>query len=333
MRVPPVPQEPLFFHRLLKEKVWGGKRLATMLEASLDFDGPLGETWELSDYPGEETTVRGGPCDGFSLRELMEHHGSALLGESKPSRDGRFPLLVKFIDAGDDLSVQIHPPDGPKSPTGVGKTEAWYVLDAEPGAGVICGLSPDTNRQTFEQEAGDSRVQNHLYTVPVSAGDCIFVPSGMTHAIRTGVILCEVQQTSDVTYRMYDWDRMGLDGKPRETHLSRALDVVDYELGPGRAIRAEFENPGESANVISLAECKYFTLQAVRVNSLVRHEPHGLARVLSVVKGSGSVRTPGSDQEPRTLRFGDVILLPGTLDAIEVHPDEEGLEFLEGIAR
>ena len=221
------PREPLLFRRLLKEKVWGGRRLAPRLGLKLPFAGPLGETWELSDYPGEETTVRGGSWDGASLRTLMQEHGPALLGRSRTTVDGRFPLLVKLIDAGDDLSVQIHPPDGPQSPTGVGKTEAWYVLDAEPGAAVICGLKAGTDPAVFAAHAGDARVRAHLHEVAVSRGDCIFVPAGQTHAIRGGVVLCEIQQTSDVTYRMYDWDRLGLDGKPRALHLKQALEVVN----------------------------------------------------------------------------------------------------------
>jgi len=325
-----VPQEPLFFRRLALEKVWGGRRLARRL--GLDFPGPLGETWELSDYPGQETAVRGGPWDGRSLRELMAAHGDFLLGRSRPTRDGRFPLLVKFIDAARDLSVQIHPPDGPLSPTGVGKTEAWYVLETEPGAEVVCGLAPGTSPEVFAAEAGDSRVRRHLHGVPVQPGDCVFVPAGQTHAIRAGVVLCEVQQTSDVTYRMYDWDRVGLDGKPRETHLEQALAVVDHGLGPGRVIRPDFPPATRGASVAPLVTCPYFHLQLVRVEGPARHAAAGLARVLAVVGGRGELLAPGT--APRPLAFGDVLLLPGGLAAeVEVRPDREGLEILEGIAR
>lgn len=332
--VRPAPREPLLFRRLLKEKVWGGSLLAPRLNLRLPFAGPLGETWELSDYPGEETTVRGGAWDGVSLRQLMEQHASALLGRSRTTVDGRFPLLVKFIDAGDDLSVQIHPPDGPRSPTGVGKTEAWYVLDALPGAKVICGLRPGTTREAFEAEAGDARVRQHLHEVPVRRGDCIFVPAGQTHAIRGGVVLCEMQQTSDVTYRMYDWDRLGLDGKPRATHLKQALEVVDYSLGPGRAVRASF--PEESGLLEApLAACSYFRLALLRADGRGGlRATDGLARACAVTAGSGRLEPVGAPLfAPIPLREGDVALVPGGLAEFRIVGDgPDGLEILEGTA-
>jgi len=318
--------EPLFFHRILKEKVWGGESLSKTLALELPFEGPLGETWELSDYPGEETTVRGGAQDGMSLRALMEQDSASLLGRSRPSADGRFPLLVKFIDAGDDLSVQIHPADGPQSPTGVGKTEAWYILDQEPGSGVICGLKPGTTREVFEVEAGDQRVRNHLAEIEVKRGDCVFVPSGQTHAIRAGVVLCEVQQTSDVTYRMYDWDRLGLDGKPRETHLQQALEVVDYDLAPARPTHAEFDaQPG--LQIQELASCQYFRLSALQVGAEGGNiSTDGLAHTLAVVGGRGRLGN-------RALSYGDTVLVPGSLDQVNLIGNAEApLEILMGVA-
>ncbi|MCP4092049.1 MAG: class I mannose-6-phosphate isomerase [Planctomycetes bacterium] len=327
------PVEPHLFTRLLKEKIWGGTQLSAALDLDLPFDGPLGETWELSDYPGEETVVRGGSMDGVSLRTLMENHQEQILGRSRPSADGRFPLLVKFIDAGDDLSVQIHPPDGPKSPTGVGKTEAWYILDHEPGAVVICGLSEGTSKEVFEQEAGDKRVRNHLAEVEVQRGDCVFVPAGQTHAICAGVVLCEVQQTSDVTYRMYDWDRLGLDGKARDTHLQQALDVVDYEAGVAKATRASFSE-GQDLRSSKLAECDYFRLQALKVGTDGGDlNTNGFAHTLAVVGGAGRFESCDGSFEARELILGDSVLLPGALDKVRlIANDEEGMEILMGVA-
>lgn len=329
---PPAPLEPLFFHRILKEKVWGGRTLARRLGVAPLFSGPLGETWELSDYPGEETRVRGGRCDGLSLRQLMESHAGALLGAARPCADGRFPLLVKLIEAGADLSVQIHPPDGPRSPTGSGKTEAWYVLEAEPGAAVICGLRPGTTRAAFEPDAGGRRVERHLHRVPVRAGDCVFVPAGMTHAIGRGVILCEVQQTCDVTFRIYDWDRPGLDGKPRPLHLREALAVVDYELPPGRALRPRFPAPAGGVSEVELVDCPYFRLAALRVVGAARRGPLDRPRAMAVVGGSGAVLSPEGAFPPRELRFGDTVLLPAALGEVEIRPGPAGLQLLEGSA-
>lgn len=329
-----VPREPLLFRRLLKEKVWGGARLAGMLGLKPPFAGPLGESWELSDYAGEETVVRGGGWNGISLRALMEEHAEALLGRSRPTADGRFPLLVKFLDAGDDLSVQIHPPDGPASPTGVGKTEAWYVLDAQPGARVICGLKPGTKRAAFEAAAGGDGVREFLHEVPVRRGDCVFVPAGQTHAIRGGVVLAEVQQTSDVTFRMYDWGRLGLDGKPRETHLARALAVVDWRLEPGRALRAHYREEGGLQDA-TLAQCPYFRLAALRADARGGLRPtDGLARVWTVTGGSGRVEPVGPHPfAPQPLRFGDVALIPGGLENVRLVGDAAGgVEVLEAAA-
>lgn len=305
-----------------------------MLGLKLPFAGPLGETWELSDHPGEETVVRGGTWNGIGLRALMEDHAEALLGRSRPAAGGRFPLLIKLLDAGDDLSVQIHPPDGPASPTGVGKTEAWYLLDAKPGASVICGLKPGTERAVFEAEAGDARVRRHLFEVPVRRGDCIFVPAGQTHAIRGGVVLCEVQQTSDVTFRMYDWDRVGLDGQPRETHLAQALAVVDWRLEPGAAVRARYREQGGLQDA-ALALCPYFRLSALRADAHGGLRPtDGLARAWTVLAGAGRIEPVGADHfAPVPLRFGDVALIPGGLENVRLVGDgAEGIEVLEGAA-
>ena len=324
----PTPSEPLCFRRIAKEKVWGGRSLAPRLGLEPDFAGPLGETWELSDYPGEETVVRGGALDGVSLRALMEAHAVALLGTSRPDPDGRFPLLVKFIEAADDLSVQVHPPDGPTSPTGVGKTEAWYVLATEPGAKVVCGLREGTDPRTFAEEAGDARVRRHLHELAVRPGDCIFVSAGQTHAIRAGVTLCEVQQTSDVTFRMYDWDRLGLDGKPRETHLQQALAVVDWQRGPGAAVRAP-----DNAAAAPLAECPYFRLELLRPGAGAPLARDGYARTVSVVAGEGALHSPDGAFAPRELRFGDTLLVPAALGAVSLAAaPESDLELLVATA-
>ncbi len=325
--------EPYFFHRILKEKVWGGEVLSQKLGLELPFTGPLGETWELSDYPGEETVVRGGSCDGQSLRALMEKDAATLLGKSRPTRGGRFPLLVKLLDAGDDLSVQIHPPDGPLSPNGVGKTEAWYILHRAPGGKVICGLNPGTSKEVFEQEAGDSRVRAHLAEIEIEAGDCVFVPAGQTHAVRKGVVLCEVQQTSDVTYRMYDWDRLGLDGQPRETHLREALQVVNYDFAPAQPQRAAF-GADDGLQFQELASCDYFRLIAVCAGAEGGPWPtHGYAQTLSVVDGSGFLSSTTNQFPERALQFGDTVLLPGALDEVSLRgTSQQPLKLLVGVA-
>ncbi|TAH36981.1 MAG: mannose-6-phosphate isomerase [Planctomycetota bacterium] len=324
------PLEPLFFERILMEKVWGGTALAERLNARQSLKGKLGESWELSDYPGQVTRVRGGRFDRVPLRTLMEERGHEILGDSRPGAGGRFPLLVKLIEAEESLSVQVHPPDGPSSPTGVGKTEAWYVLDVEEGAELICGLKPGTTRAAFEPEAGDARVERHLQRLQVRPGDCVLVPAGMTHAIGAGITLAEVQQTSDVTFRMYDWDRKKDNGEPlRDLHLADSLRVVDYGLGPGKVVRARFPAEPDTARngsaAADLVDSGYFRLRLLQVGGTAVHRPQGLARVLTVVQGSGAIAG-------RAVAFGDTCLLPGTLDVVEIRSGPAGLELLEGIA-
>jgi len=347
---PSAPKEPLFFKRIAKPTVWGGRRLAQMLGFDADAT-PIGETWELSDYPGMETAVRGGRFDGASLQQLLSEFPDELLGESRPDPNGRFPLLVKFIDADADLSVQIHPPDGELSPNGVGKTEAWYVLDSvrqsagfdetngdvipERHGSVIAGLKAPANRLQLEADAASSKVLQHLQEIEVNAGDCLLIEAGTTHAIRSGVLLCEVQQTSDLTYRMYDWDRGGLDGQPRTTHVAEALAVVNYKAPAPKPIRAEFpavavDAVQPAAQVASLTNCEYFRLHLVRVHAKADHHPHGFARILCVLKGSGVIHSEAGGE--RNLQLGDVVLIPARMGEFAVHPGVDGLELLEAVA-
>jgi mannose-6-phosphate isomerase len=326
--------QPLLFERILVEKVWGGQRLVESLSIELPFSGPLGETWELSDYPGQETNIVNGRYAGKSLRELMEDHGDAILGASKATADGRFPLLVKLLDAGDNLSVQVHPPDGEKSPTGIGKTEAWYILDSAEDATLICGLRPGTEAQQFAVDAPTSKVRDYLVEQNVSAGDCVYIPAGQTHAICAGRVLCEIQQTSDVTYRMYDWDRLGLDGKPRETHLQESLDAIDYDLLPSNPERRELSSPVYDKECVTLCGGEYFTMH------LHRHGEQGAvvanknkAIILVVVSGVGELVATNGEFESMPVKYGDTVLIPACLNGVQVQStSEENFDFIRATA-
>ncbi|HJM39456.1 MAG TPA: type I phosphomannose isomerase catalytic subunit [Planctomycetota bacterium] len=333
MAAPPLPCEPLLFDRIPIGKVWGGRRLEEWFSLSVDSSAPIGETWELSDVSGFETRVRGGGCHGFSLRQLMERHGPAILGRSTAGPNGRFPLLVKFIDAAQDLSVQIHPPDGPKSPTGVGKTEAWFVLRADKDAKVICGLQPGVTPMSFREAMGASGIESLLHHVPVQRGDVLFVPAGQIHAILGGVQLIEIQQTSDITYRVWDWNRPDPSGNMRELHVERALDVMDHYLAPGKAVQAQYRKRFVGADSAPLGNCPYFDLTAVKITGEHTHHLSGFATTVSVVGGAGKIAHPEGKFQEREIQFGDVFLVPGTLDGLKFIPGSEGLELLEGFAR
>ncbi|MBC8369856.1 MAG: class I mannose-6-phosphate isomerase [Planctomycetes bacterium] len=328
------PQHPLLFERILVEKVWGGQRLVNTLNIELPFDGPLGETWELSDYPGKETKISNGDYAGKSLRDLMTDHGAAILGTSQPSADGRFPLLVKLLDSGENLSVQVHPADGDKSPTGIGKTEAWYVLDSDDEASLICGLHPNTDASQFALDAPTSKVRDYLVEQKVSAGDCVYIPAGQIHAICAGTVLVEIQQTSDVTYRLYDWDRLGLDGVPRETHLQESLEVIDFELSPSNPERRELSSPVYDSECAPLCGGEYFTMH------LHRHGEQGAiiakknkAIILTIVSGCGELISLDGQFEPMTIKYGDTVLIPACIKGVQVNStSEENFDFIRSTA-
>ena len=327
------PLEPLLFQRRAQPAVWGGRALAEQLGVASETDEPIGETWELSDLPGAETRVRGGAFDGCLLHELLAERADEILGESRAGRDGRFPLLVKFIEARQDLSVQVHPRDGDLGLTVPGKTEAWYFLpDCTPEARVIAGLKLGAAVEAFARDAASRAVLDHLRETRVHSGDCLLIQAGTPHSIRAGAVLLEVQQSSDVTLRMYDWDRVGLDGQPREIHVDQALQVIDFAASAPEVVRASFppSDPPPLARIAPLASCEFFRLHEVRLTGAADHDPEGFARVLVVVDGSGTVSGPSG--EAKLLRFGDTILLPARLGAAAFEPGPRGLHLIEAVA-
>lgn len=228
---------PLRFRPIPKPRPWGGRALAELYHKPLPPDEPVGESWEVSDRPGDATVVLNGPWAGRDLRALMEAHAEELLGAAAaPNR--RFPLLVKILDAREVLSVQVHPP--PEQAARLGgepKTELWYVTHAAPGARVYAGLKPGVSRADFEQCLRTGRVADCLHTFPVRAGDALFLPSGRLHALGGGLVIFEIQQNSDTTYRVFDWNRTDAQGRPRELHLEAALASIrfdDFAPGPVR---------------------------------------------------------------------------------------------------
>jgi mannose-6-phosphate isomerase len=329
----PAPLEPLLFQRIAKTAVWGGRAMAERLAVEVDPDMPVGETWELSDYPNATTAVRGGSCDGVELQQLLAEHADLLLGESRLDQKGRFPLLVKIIEARKDLSVQVHPPDNALEPGGIGKTEAWYILpESSVEASIIAGLQTGTDPEALARDASQASVLNHLVESRVQGGDCVLIEAGTPHAIRAGTLLVEVQQTSDLTLRMYDWGRVGLDGRPRETHLEQALQVIDYDASAPKIVRATYPSSDLApvARLSALVECEYFRLHEIRLTGDADHNPDGFARVLVVLDGSGTINGPQS--EPRRIGFGDTILLPARMGTATLCPDASGLHLLEAVA-
>ena len=237
------------------ERVWGGRRLETLFGRSLPSETRVGESWEVVDRPEAQSVVSsGGAYRGMTLHDLWSAH-RGLFGERYRGCTGRFPLLIKFLDAAEHLSVQVHPPPEKAAElNGEPKSEMWYVMAAEPGAVVYAGLKSGTTRRDFERALAEGRVAEWLHQLPTRAGDCIYIPSGRVHAIGGGNVILEIQQNSDTTYRVFDWNRLGLDGKPRQLHMKESLESIrfdDYE--------PQFQPKRER-----LVESPYFVVEELR---------------------------------------------------------------------
>lgn len=239
---------PLKFHPVYKEKIWGGDALARLFGRRLP-SNKVGESWEIAAHPHGQSIVSKGPLAGTPLAELLRSSPREIMGRTPLADDGRFPLLVKLLDCNDWLSVQVHPDDEyARTHEGdLGKQESWVVLYAAPGAQIVYGLQPGTTRAEFAAAIADNRVEQYLHKVNVKAGDVFSVPAGTVHALGRGVVVAEIQQNSDTVYRVYDWGRLGADGKPRELHVAKALDVIDFTRAPQLSPRSSTEQDERDA--------------------------------------------------------------------------------------
>jgi mannose-6-phosphate isomerase len=322
---------PFTFQPILMERVWGGRRLDALYAKGLPPEVPIGESWEISDRPGAASVITNGPLAGRDLRWLMEHHTAALLGSRLARRHTVFPLLIKILDAQDKLSLQVHPPRQlARRLGGDPKTEMWFITHAERGADLYVGLKRGVTRTEFERRIGDGSVARCFQRLRVRAGDAMFLPSGRVHAIGAGNVIFEIQQNSDTTYRVFDWNRVGLDGKPRDLHVAESLASIDF---------ADFEPPlirrkpaGRAASSTRrIVDNPLFRIEHRRLAS--RKEARlagGQAQILGVVKGRLRVTDTDSDTTVQ-LTPGGFCLLPAALNHVRVTA-ETGAEFLRAIA-
>jgi mannose-6-phosphate isomerase len=295
--------------RRIVEPIWGGERLAVWLDLPAPRPARLGETWQIYDL----NLVVNGPLSGHSLAELAREYGPELVGaRSFASYGDDFPLLAKFIDAADQLSIQVHPDDAyahtREIATGFhGKTEAWYILDAAPGADVIYGLSRPSDRAAFAAAARDGGLEDLLQRVPVAPGDVIFVPAGTIHAINAGIMLFEIQQKSDLTYRVYDYNRRDeKTGELRELHLGKALDVSDF--APARHGKPPCLALAPSRDL--LVACPYFALERWQVAGAAVVDTEGSFEILTLIDGACDLTWPEGQV---ALQRGDSVVLPASL--------------------
>ena len=254
---------PLIMKPLYKEKVWGGQSLRKLLGKELPADRKIGELWEISDFYKDQSIVANGPLAGMSLHDAINKWGTDLLGTKVKLLDnGLFPLLIKYINANKDLSVQVHPTDAYARAHNLqqpGKTECWYVINAEPGGRLIAGFKEGVTRESFIKSIDNGTIAEQLHEIPVQTGDVLFIPAGRIHAIGAGVTLFEVQQNADITYRIYDWDRPDLNGKPRELHISQALEVCDFNDHEPKLEPQHVSYNGEEI-MCPVIDCEYFTI-------------------------------------------------------------------------
>ncbi|WP_299685885.1 type I phosphomannose isomerase catalytic subunit [uncultured Dokdonia sp.] len=314
---------PIQFTPILKEKIWGGQQLKTFLSKT-DKDLPFGESWEIADLPNGQSVVANGALKGKTLGELMSAFAKAVLGTSVVERFGeKFPLLIKYIDAADDLSVQLHPDDtlAEALHNGKGKTEMWYILKADPGAQLIIGFEGEMTPEKFDASVTNGTVNDNLQYLDVKAGDSFFISAGLIHAIGKGVVLAEIQQTSDITYRVYDYNRKQPDGTLRDLHIEHARKALNYTNPDGYILEHNPTTVGSQ----ELKHCPFFKTDI----TLLDDTPYIIDRtdsftVLMMVAGEMEC---SHQENTYKLRLGETLLLPA--DCTSVTLEGVGAKFLE----
>jgi mannose-6-phosphate isomerase len=316
---------PLRFTPIFKERIWGGRSLEQLYGKSLPPDVPIGESWEISDRPGDESVVSHGPLAGKTLRWLMEHHRADLLGGAAAATSDRFPLLCKILDARETLSVQVHPPAVHAARLGgEPKTEMWYIAAAAPGAELYVGLKNGVSDDQFRQAINSGSVAECLHRVRVARGDVMFLPSGRVHAIGAGLVIFEIQQNSDTTYRVFDWNRVDRDGRPRELHVGESLASIDFSDAEPRLAGQSPMRAGHFA-VRRVVEDPLFTAD-------IYHAPAdaelplatAALRIVAVIAESLTITSRGSSLPLESGTFG---LIPASVaDAVITAP--AGSEFM-----
>lgn len=324
--MPPLPREcdvkaPLRFESYLRPMVWGGRQLGDVLGKPLPNGGTYGEAWEISDHPSHASILAHGPRKGQTLRQLMETEADLLLGDAA-GRHARFPWLVKLLDAWDWLSVQVHPSetDVVRLWPGEGsKTEAWFVLAAAPNSRIYAGLLPDVDEKSLRAALAEGTVDDCLHQFTSRPGDCVFLPAGTVHAVGGGVLMAEVQQTSDATFRLFDWNRRDANGQGRKLHIEEALACIDWNSGPVQPVRAKgYGEPDQHNRRQLLVQCSYFTLEYVHQREPFVLGGHGVLQVALVLHGRGRLDTP---EGTTPIAAGDTLLLPAALPALTCQPE------------
>lgn len=312
---------PIKFKPLIVERIWGGQKLNTFFSKSLEGISNAGESWEISAVENAETIVENGFLQGNTLSEIIEIYMADLVGEKVYEKFGiEFPLLIKYIDANDVLSIQVHPDDktAEKRHHAFGKTEMWYVIDADPDSYVISGFNKDVSKEEYLQYLNSGKLEQILKKVPAKAGDVFFIPAGRVHAIGKGLLLAEIQQTSDITYRIFDWNRVDKNGNPRELHTEEALDVIDYkEIKEPKTLYTPDKN-----KEVNLIECNYFTTNILEIDKEMEREYEWIDsfKILMCIDGCATITYEG---ENYIINKGETYLIPAVIDSITIKPNSQ----------
>ena len=306
---------PLTFRPIFKDRVWGGREIERLYGKKLPPVTPIGESWEICDRPGDASVIANGTLAGRDLRWLMENHARELLGDAKPAIGNRFPLLCKILDAREKLSLQVHPPAGKAAELGgEPKTEIWFIADAAPGAELYVGLKRGVTRAAFEKRIRDGSVAECFHRLPVKTGDVMFLPSGRVHAIGPGLVIFEIQQNSDTTYRVFDWNRAGLDGQPRALHVAESLASIDFnDFEPGLV---QSRPAGNEIKTRRLVDHPLFNVDMVelKTGATLDLKPHKL-QILAVVNGQLGIKGGSTTV---ILAAGQFSLVPAGLEETKI---------------
>lgn len=313
---------PLVFQPVFRSYLWGGTRLRKILGKPVGELPEVAESWEVVDHGSDQSLVAQGALAGKSLHWIVEHHGEELFG-AQANLHGSFPLLLKYLDCNRVLSVQVHPNDEyarRMARPDLGKTEAWYVISAEPGSVIYAGLRAGVDREMFSSAIRTGRVVDVLNTIPAEAGQCIFIPAGTVHALGAGILCAEIQQSSDTTFRVYDWDRVDHSGLPRPLHVEQALEVTDYSSGPIVPARpVPLADGGER-----LVNCDRFVLDRYEVQQPI-HLQQNTFRILTVIRGGGTLV---SEHGEVPMPLGSSTLIPASVGAVDWIPLGDGATVL-----
>lgn len=315
----------LKFTPILKEKIWGGEKLIQLLNKKSNKKN-IGESWEISDVEGDTSIVANGKLKGKNLKELINKYKSNLVGGKVYQQFGdKFPLLIKFIDAKEALSIQLHPNDylAKKRHNSFGKTEMWYVMQSDEKSNLIVGFKKDSNKEEYLQHLKNKSLLEILNVDEVKKGDVYFIPTGRVHAIGSGVLLAEIQQTSDITYRIYDWDRQDSKGNYRDLHTEEAIDAIDY-----KSETSYKTNYSKEENQFStIVTCPYFTTNVVPISKRITVSNNNKDSFVVYICVEGEVLF-SNEEERETLKAGETLLVPSCFNEFEILPKKKA-ELLE----